>query len=527
MNSWEKPIFDEHDFDVWKVAGVELTCSQIEDPHKELSTQQTTDYLKQFDYDEDYSFPKLTDDICGLLTQVDTLVEAASQTLGTDDSATCSQSIATTSRSPTIPTGSPKRESYVLRIQKSSIPVKTRNNTNWAVKLWTDWAISRNKNLLPGEQPFITLFSDLTLTEMNFWLSRFVLEIRKKNSEPYPPNTLYQVVSGLQRFLREHGRADIKIFENPALHGFKATIDGEMKRLNKTGKYVNKKQAQPIAVEQEDRLWELGLLGDHSPHVLLNTIIYQVGLFFALRSGSEHRRLRHSPSQIELVEPPGGRAYLIYREDISKTNQGGLSSRKRKPKVVRQYANEENPQRCFVRLFKLYTSRCPKDRPDDALYLTPLRSPKGDIWYSKTPLGHNMLAKTVRTMMEDAGYEGHYTNHSARVTCASRLFDAQIDEQLIMARTNHASTDGVRAYKRASTKLQELTSDILNSKQSTPGPSVKHQSSEPDTTGSLVKRKCSGEGTLGPSVKRKCYEQENKIPSICISGGTNITININ
>ena len=128
MNSWEKPIFDETDFDVWKVAGVELSSSQIEDPYKELSTQQTTDYLKQFDDDADYSFPELTGDVCGLLTQVDTIVEAASQTLRTDDAAACFQSIATTSRSSTVssPTGtssavsrkygSPKRESYVCSI---------------------------------------------------------------------------------------------------------------------------------------------------------------------------------------------------------------------------------------------------------------------------------------------------------------------------------------------------------------------------------------------------------------------------
>ena len=98
-------------------------------------------------------------------------------------------------------------------------------------------------------------------------------------------------------------------------------------------------------MEHEDRSWELGLLGNHSPHVF--TLIYHVGLLFALRSGSEHRRLRHSPSHMELGEPPGGRAYLIYSEDISKTNQGGLSSRKRKPNVVRQYADEENPSTTF------------------------------------------------------------------------------------------------------------------------------------------------------------------------------------
>ena len=95
---------------------------------------------------------------------------------------------------------------------------------------------------------------------------------------------------------------------------------------------MNKKQAQPITQEQENRLWELGLLGDHNAQVLLNTIVYQVGYFFALRSGNKHRRLRHFPSQIQLHEPPGDRAYLVHCEDISKTNQGGLTSKKKKTK---------------------------------------------------------------------------------------------------------------------------------------------------------------------------------------------------
>ena len=94
-------------------------------------------------------------------------------------------------------------------------------------------------------------------------------------------------------------------------------------------------------------LWELGLLGDHSPRVLLNTIIYQVGFFFALRSGNEHRRFRHSPPQIQLFEPPNDRAYLVYREDISKTNQGGLANQRKQPKEVYHYSNEDDSTRCL------------------------------------------------------------------------------------------------------------------------------------------------------------------------------------
>ena len=93
-------------------------------------------------------------------------------------------------------------------------------------------------------------------------------------------------------------------------------LDSRMKELQSTGKYQVRK-AEPISCEEENILWEKGLLGDNSPHVL---VIYYVRLYFALRSGQEHRRLRHHPSQIET---PGTTPYLVYEEDVSKTN-GGL-----------------------------------------------------------------------------------------------------------------------------------------------------------------------------------------------------------
>ena len=93
------------------------------------------------------------------------------------------------------------------------------------------------------------------------------------------------------------------------------------------------------------------------------------GLYFALKSGSEHQGLRHKPSQITLY---GQRAYLCYVEDISKNRQGGQKCRKVKLKVVYHYTNVDNPVRCFVCLYKLYKSLCPQDQPDHAFYLTQL-----------------------------------------------------------------------------------------------------------------------------------------------------------
>ena len=63
----------------------------------------------------------------------------------------------------------------------------------------------------------------------------------------------------------------------------------------------------------------------------MDTMLFMNGMYFALRSGAEHRQLRHDPCQIELIERRRERAYLKYIEDVSKNKPGGLKGWKMKP----------------------------------------------------------------------------------------------------------------------------------------------------------------------------------------------------
>ena len=354
----------------------------------------------------------------------------------------------------------PKTEEEVKQARKARVPKKTQIDTRYCTKIWKTWSEYRNSVVKNEQVP--EDISTLDGDKLQYWLSRFVLEVRKKSGLEYPPNTLHHICCGLLRHLRENERPEIDIFKDTNFADFRATLDGEMKRLQSLGLGTKKRQAEPLTEAEENLLWSSGILGDHSPQALVDTIFFMNGIYFALRSGQEHRKLRFNPPQIELVEHAGERAYLQYREDISKNNPGGLKGRKQKPKVVVHHENTEDPSRCFVRLFKLYQSKCPSTRPKDAFYLQPLKKPTENCWYSPRPIGHCSLDNTVSRLCKSAGIEGYKTNHSLRVTTATRLFQAGVDEQLIMERTGHHSTDGIRTYKRSSVQQQEKISDILS-----------------------------------------------------------------
>ena len=352
----------------------------------------------------------------------------------------------------------PKTEGEIQEARLKGVPKKTLDDTRYCMSVWDAWCNYRQKTCGDNIPPLIEQQS----SQQQHWLTRFVLEVRKQDGSEYPPDSLHHLCCGIMRFLRWNGFPGIDIFKGSDFADFRATLDAEMKRLQSLGLGSKKKQAETLKELEEETLWKKGLLGDSTPQVLLDTMVFMNGLYFALRSGNEHRALRFSPSQIEVVEREGERPYLLYTEDISKNHPGGLKGRRIKPKVVRHHANIQNPTRCFVRLYKLYMSLCPSDRPHDAFYLQPLRKPTPECWYSRQPLGHNKLAQTVARLCKQAGIKGYKTNHSLRATNATRLYTSGADEQLIMERTGHRSIDGVRTYKRTSNEQQVILSDVLN-----------------------------------------------------------------
>ena len=347
--------------------------------------------------------------------------------------------------------------------------LSTKRKCNWAVNIFNQWKAWRNERTIQqgglGNSIIRTELVEMTKDELCFSLTRFILEAKKANGEPYPAETLYEIVISLQLHLSVH-RREMKLINDPEFVTLKNTLDSRMKDLASEGICVRRKQAAIITEDEEEKMWRSGVLGDDTPRKLLDTVIYLCGLNFALWAGQEHTNLRFDNSQITLLENSSGVRFLRYTEDVSKTRQGGLKHRRIAPKIVDAYENLANPERCFVRLYTKYLFHRPTTKCNSSFYLGPLDKPTTDVWYRCQALGINQISKTVKRMCQSAGIGGHRTNHSLRATAASRLYAKNFDEQLICETTGHRSSS-VRQYKRTSDDQRKAISAGLRSTSTT------------------------------------------------------------
>ena len=335
-------------------------------------------------------------------------------------------------------------------------------------------------------------------------MPRFIFEIRKENGADYSEVSVYNIFCGIQRYIRQNGNPELDFFADSSFASVRNALDSKLKLLRKSGGGIAN-PSEIISIEEEELLWSKGLLGEHSPDVLRDTIVFMCGLYFALRGGAELRSLKRK--QICLKTGSTGGNYLLYEEMGSKNNPGGLNTRRVAIKQVPHFQNKSNPGRDFVRLYSKYLSKCP---PSEHVFLQSLKKPSADRWYTSRPVGHNPLGGTVKRICALAGIVGKKTNHSLRATAATRLFQAgSIDEQLIMKMTGHRSMDGVRAYKRVSNEQFKEMSDIL-------------QNSDADHEKENKSPIFQNNKICGSSLKQ---ESVGDLPHLSLNNCSNVTIN--
>ena len=208
-------------------------------------------------------------------------------------------------------------------------------------------------------------------------------------------------------------------------------------------------------MDDENKLWSLGVMGTNSPVSLLRAVFYYNGKNFCLRGGEEHQNLKLFQFRTEKD--------YIYTENSSKNRQGGISQLKLKNKCV-EIVETRKLETAATASYWMRISKEAKTK--DLFYVRPLEEVKPDStkpWYYCAPIGCNKLSKMVSEMCKLPSIPGHHSNHSLGATGATQLYTAGVPEIIIKERTGHRSVECLRSYERTSEKQQHAVSRILSS----------------------------------------------------------------
>ncbi|XP_041350763.1 uncharacterized protein LOC121369771 [Gigantopelta aegis] len=91
----------------------------------------------------------------------------------------------------------PVDDEAIQRLLFDTESANTWKNTKQALGVFEDWRDQQVDDI-----PDLTHFS---VEDINKWLSRLLIEVRKADGSPYPPKSLYSILAELRRFCRENG----------------------------------------------------------------------------------------------------------------------------------------------------------------------------------------------------------------------------------------------------------------------------------------------------------------------------------
>ena len=369
-------------------------------------------------------------------------------------------------------------EDQLTAMSKPSVPKNTEKSSKWAIKNLKEWYEdynSRNTNEMCPEEILSHTCSKEVLDK---WLCVFINETRSRTGDPYPPKTIQAILAGILRAMRAQNPNYPNFFnkEDPSFTTFNVTIDNLFKSLRADGVGAQSGHTESISIEEEDQLWNSGVLNAEDPRGLLHSVFFMNGKCFCLRGGQEHRDL--GVSQLQRLYKPDR---YVYREKASKNRPGGIEQTRLDHKSVTIVANPRAGSRCHVFLLDKYIKKLPKGAIEkDLFYCKPLSIvPKDESspWYCAVPVGKNILANIVKDMCSEAGLEGKKTNHSLRVAGATCLFEAGVPERVIQKRTGHRCLQSLREYERVSNKQEMAVSRVLSGEVDHYEPNLKDETS--------------------------------------------------
>ncbi|KAL5015045.1 hypothetical protein ScPMuIL_009315 [Solemya velum] len=168
--------------------------------------------------------------------------------------------------------------------------------------------------------------------------------LENKTGPPTPPRSLYLIICGLLRHLRDYDVNDKNLLDskNGVFCGFGKVLDAKMKELLSNGHGTTTKQAQPLMPEDE-KLWQNNVFGSDTAESLQATMFFYSCKLFGLRGHDEHHDLKCD--QFSVGTDQYGK-FVEFTGRNTKTYRGGLEDREISNKRIRH--NSKEGDRCIL-----------------------------------------------------------------------------------------------------------------------------------------------------------------------------------
>ena len=338
-------------------------------------------------------------------------------------------------------------------LSKGFIPPNTVADTRKCVRLFQDWAKDRNAPF-PGDK----IPQDILLTDdhqsLSCWLCKFALRYARWMGLTilHAPSSTTFLVSSATSEPASRARLTFSLTVTSVVCASWLTLCTASSIPKALACSIN--HTETLTDEDEEKLWQSGVLNPDTPQGLLNCVFFLNGKNFCLRGGAEHRDLKISQLKRPVVKLTG--KYVVrytYTQHVFKNRAGGLKQIKQASKIVHQYESTDL-NRCHVLLLNKYLSKLPREAYQrDTFYLrakAALPANAEDSWFTPVPIGRNVLGQMMKAMATAGKLEKAVTNHSLRSYGVSKMFRGDVPKKLIMERSGHRSLKGVRQYERTS-----------------------------------------------------------------------------
>ncbi|XP_060572336.1 zinc finger MYM-type protein 3-like [Ruditapes philippinarum] len=323
----------------------------------------------------------------------------------------------------------------IKKKQRNTVPYNTTKNNNWAVHVWREWAENRNLQPETKQEPGYPIPVEIeqfrSYAEMDFWLQRFICEIKRKNGEFYPPTTLQNIAAGLQRYLRNEKSMHVNFFktDDPVFTEFRRTLDSRMRELTNEGIGIEVKSADAVTEEDEACLWGSGVFSVDNAKGLSNAVFFYNGKVFGLRGGDEQIGLQ-AEQFITGYDSAIKRRFVKFLPRIRKNTQGGLKQSKKAASLMQPIIHYDQEKENSYSIYKIYESYLNLIPRRGNFY----RKPLDGLNFSSGTIPQKDLKGYLKNMFIQAGIpldNRNISNHSGRVTLCTKLFNKRYSDKTV------------------------------------------------------------------------------------------------